>query len=97
MALILGFALASAAVLLGLATLMVRQRRRPVVSGAEQMLGATGSVMADDASRAWIHGESWWVRADRPLRRGERIRVAGRDGLTLFVQPLDSDKGETPS
>lgn len=97
LALILGFALASAAVLLGLATLMVRQRRRPVVSGAEQMLGATGSVMADDASRAWIHGESWWVRADRPLRRGERIRVTGRNGLTLFVQPLDSDKGETLS
>ncbi|MDS4042709.1 MAG: nodulation protein NfeD [Candidatus Competibacter sp.] len=97
LALILGFALASVAVLLGLATLMVRQRRRPAVSGAEQMLGATGSVMADDASRAWIHGESWWVRADRPLRQGERIRVAGRDGLTLLVQPLDSDRGETPS
>jgi membrane-bound serine protease (ClpP class) len=97
LALILGFALASAAVLIGLAMLMVRHGRRPVVSGAEQMLGATGTVMTDDASRAWIHGESWSIRADRPLRPGERIRVAGRDGLTLFVQPLDFDKGETPS
>jgi membrane-bound serine protease (ClpP class) len=76
---------------------MVRHGRRPVVSGGEQLLGAIGTVMADDASRAWIHGESWRIRADRPLCRGERIRVASRDGLTLFVQPLDFDKGETPS
>ncbi len=92
--LIAGFALASAVVLIGLATLFARQRRRPVVSGAEQLLGLVGTVMADDPSRAWIHGESWIVRADRPLRQGDRVRVAGREGLTLFVQTLDSDKGE---
>ena len=97
LALILGFALASAAVLIGLATLLLRQRRRPVVSGAEELLGASGVVMADDPGRAWVRGESWRVRADRALRHGERIRVVGRDGLTLFVQPLDSDKGGPPS
>lgn len=96
LALILGFALASAALLIGLATLLARQRRRPVVSGAEELLGATGAVMADDASRAWIHGESWRIRADRPLRPGEGVRVAGRAGLTLFVQPLDANTGEPP-
>ena len=97
LALILGFALASAAVLIGLATLLVRQRRRPVVSGAEEMLGATGAVMADDPGRVWIHSESWLARADRPLRPGERVRVVGRAGLTLLVQSLDSDPGEPPS
>lgn len=90
--LILGFALASAAMLIGLTTLLMRQRRRPTVSGAEEMLGATGTVMGDDSSRAWVHGESWRIRADRPLRAGERVRVAGRDGLTLWVQPLDREK-----
>ena len=94
LALILGFALASAGLLIGLATLLVRQRRRPVVSGAEALLGATGAVMTGDSSRAWIHGESWQIRADRPLRPGERVQVTGRDGLMLFVQPLDSDTGE---
>lgn len=92
--LIFGFALASTVILIGLATLLVRQHRRPVVSGAEEMLGALGTVMAGDPSRARVHGESWRVRANRPLQPGERVRVAGRDGLTLFVQPLDSDKGE---
>ncbi len=94
LALILGFALASAGLLIGLVGLLVRQRRRPVVSGAEQLLGAMGVVMADDPGRIWIHSESWRVRASRPLRPGERVQVTGRDGLTLFVQPLDSDPGE---
>ena len=97
LALILGFALASTGLLIGLATLLARQRRRPVVSGAEQLLGAVGVVMADDPARIWIHSESWRVRASRPLRPGERVQVTSRDGLTLFVQPLDSDKGGPPS
>lgn len=96
LALILGFALASAAVLISLATLLVRQRARPVVSGAEELIGATGAVMAGDASRAWIHGASWLIRADRPLCPGQGVRVTGRAGLTLFVQPLDSKTGESP-
>ena len=96
LAMILGFALASAAVLIGLATLLVRQRARPVVSGAEELIGATGAVMAGDASRAWIHGASWLIRADRPLRPGQEVRVTGRVGLTLFVQALDSKTGESP-
>ncbi|NMQ18115.1 nodulation protein NfeD [Candidatus Competibacter phosphatis] len=91
--LIVGFALASAVVLIGLATLFTRQRRRPAVSGVETLLGAVGTVMADD-DRAWIRGESWRVRADRPLRQGDQVRVAGREGLLLLVQALDSDKGE---
>ena len=94
---ILGFALISAVALIGLATLMARQRRRPVVSGDSELLGMVAMVMSDDARRIWIHGESWLVRADRPLHPGERVQVTGRDGLTLFVQPLDAAKGESPS
>lgn len=94
--LIFGFALASAVVLIGLATLILRQRDRPVVGGAEELLGATGTVLGDDSNRARIRGESWRIRADRPLRPGERIRVVGRDGLTLSVHPLDCDKERPP-
>lgn len=95
--LILGFALASAVVLIGLATLILRQRDRPVVSGAEELLGAAGTVSNDDSNRARIRGESWRIRADQPLRPGERIRVVGRDGLTLSVHPIDCDKERPPS
>ncbi len=97
LALILGFALASATILIGLAVLALRQHRRPSVSGARELLGATITVVGDDPNRAWVHGESWRIRADRPLRQGERVRVAGRDGLTLLVCPLDCDKEQPPS
>lgn len=93
--LIVGFALASAVVLIGLATLMARQRRQRLIGGAEKLLGTVAAVMPNDADRVWIHGESWRVHADRPLHPGEPVRVVGRDGLILFVQPLDSEKGET--
>ena len=96
LALILGFALASAGLLIGLATLLIRQRARPVVSGAEELVGATGAVMADDPGRVWIHSESWLARAPRPLRPGEPVRVTRREGLTLWVQPLDFNKEESP-
>lgn len=96
LALILGFALASTVLLIGLATLLIRQRTRPVVSGAEELVGATGAVMADDPGRIWIHSESWLARAPRPLRPGEPIRVTRREGLTLWVQPLDFNKEESP-
>ncbi len=96
LALILGFALASAGLLIGLVTLLIRQRARPVVSGAEELLGATGTVMADESGRVWIHSESWLARAPQPLRPGEPVRVTGREGLTLWVQPLNSNQGESP-
>ena len=97
--LIVGFALASAVVLIGLATLMLRQRQRPIVSGQEQLLGAIGVVTDEEVGWARIHSESWRICAQQPLLRGERVRVVGRKGLTLFVQPLDSAsiKEELPS
>ncbi len=94
--LIVGFALASAVVLIGLATLMARQRRQRAIGGAEKLLGAVAAVMPNDADRIWIHGESWRIHADRPLHPGEPVQVIGRDGLILFVQPMDSAKGELP-
>jgi len=88
--LIIGFALASAVILIGLAALMLRQRQRPIVSGQEQLLGAIGVVTDEEAGWARIHSESWRIRAQHTLLQGERVRVVGRKGLTLFVQPLDS-------
>ena len=35
---------------------------------------------------ARVHGESWRVRANQPVRRGERLRVKAIDGLILTVE-----------
>ena len=61
-------------------------RRRPVVTGAEELIGSTGQVIADfsgDRHNIHIHGEQWNARSDTPMRSGDSARVISRDGLIL--------------
>ena len=87
-ALIGGIAAASAAFLVFVVGMLLRARRRPVVSGREEMIGAVGEALEDFDGEGWarVHGERWRVRAARPVRRGQRLRVAAMDGLVLTVE-----------
>ena len=70
------------------AWIAVKARRRPVVSGREQLDGAEGLVLEDFEAEGWarVHGETWRVRSATPLRAGERVRVKAVSGLTLTVE-----------
>jgi membrane-bound serine protease (ClpP class) len=85
-----GVAAASAGFLVFVFGMLLRARRRPVVSGREQMLGASGEALEDFEGEGWarVHGESWRVRAGGPVRRGERLRVTAMEGLVLTVEVL---------
>lgn len=65
-------------------------RRRPVVTGAEELIGATGTIAADFTTTGtiFIHGEQWNAQSDTPMRGGDNARVTGRDGLILQVEPV---------
>lgn len=65
----------------------LKARSRPVVSGAESLVGATAEVLEDCAGEGWarVHGEIWRIRSGRPLVRGQRVRVIGLTGLVLEV------------
>ena len=67
--------------------------RRPVVTGAEELIGATGRIISDfEGSGAMrIHGEQWQVRSNSPMREGDAARVVDRDGLILQVEPVRED------
>jgi membrane-bound serine protease (ClpP class) len=82
-------ALVSAAFFLTVVTLALRARRRRVVSGEEELIGATGEVLAafKHEGRIRIHSEDWNARTRVPLNKGQKVRVIGRDGLTLLVEP----------
>ncbi len=84
-----GIAAGSALVVFGVAALVARSRRRPVVAGREELVGAAGEVVEATADETWarVHGEIWRVRADGPLAPGARVRVQAVDGLTLIVRP----------
>ena len=93
LALIVGLALASAAIIIAIGTFAARSHRRPVVSGSEEMLGALGTVSAAAEGGGWwihVHGETWRARSPQPLDPGSRVRVQGIDGLTLEVVPAES-------
>ena len=83
-----GVAAASAAFLFFVVGMAVRNRRRPVVSGRENMIGASAEALEDFDTEGWarVHGERWRVRAGAPVRRGERLRVTDIKGLVLTVE-----------
>ncbi len=87
-ALIGGVAAASAGFLIFVIGMLVRSHKRPVVSGREHMIGASGEALEDFEGEGWarVHGESWRVRAAGPVRRGERLRVTAMQGLILTVE-----------
>jgi membrane-bound serine protease (ClpP class) len=64
--------------------------RKPVVSGVDEMLGSIGQVLEDfeESGRIHVHGETWNVQSQSPLRRGDQVRVTGIDGLILSVEPI---------
>ena len=80
--LVLSLAVISGAIVLLGSALALQTRQRPVVSGHQTLVGATGQVIASAA------GENWAVASPRVLAPGERVRVTAVDGLTLQVQPI---------
>lgn len=91
--LILTAALLSAAIMFGIVTLALQSRKRAVVSGKEQMIGAAGETLEafSEAGRVRVMGEDWRARTRVPLAAGQRIRVVGIDGLTLTVEPYEKE------
>jgi membrane-bound serine protease (ClpP class) len=101
---IAGLAVGGGLLVAAMSGVALRARRRPVVTGAEAMLGSIGEVHDDGlhsdqphgaagpapsaAGWALVHGERWRVASSEPLAAGCRVRVTGRHGLMLTVAPL---------
>ncbi len=83
----------SAAFFIGVVMMALKARKRRVVSGREEMVGAVGEVLEDfsDIGRVRVHSEEWQARCGMPLKRGQRIKVVGIEGLMLTVEPNTSE------
>jgi membrane-bound serine protease (ClpP class) len=73
----------------------LRARRRPVVTGHEELIGSIGVVLEDKETEGWarVHSEQWRVQSPVPLKIGQDVRVTARDGLVLTVMPLNGSVG----
>jgi membrane-bound serine protease (ClpP class) len=84
-----GFAVGSGLFILLVLASLLNSRKRPVVSGREELIGASGEVIEASGREGWarVHSETWRVRSRAPLKPGERVRVTAIEGLMLDVVP----------
>jgi len=70
-----------------------RSLRNPPATGAEALAGASGVVKQwqGDSGLVYVQGALWNARSGTPLElyKGGRVRVSGRHGLTLEIEPLE--------
>jgi membrane-bound serine protease (ClpP class) len=66
----------------------VKHRRKAV--GAQTLIGqdAVVNTPCRPVGQVRLNGEIWEARCDAGAGPGERVRVIGRDGLTLVVTPI---------
>jgi membrane-bound serine protease (ClpP class) len=87
------FAAATAGLTLFAIGAAVRARHGRVVTGEEGMVGGTGEALEDftDTGHVFAFGERWNARVDRPVRKGEKVKVRDVEGLTLIVTAETSE------
>jgi membrane-bound serine protease (ClpP class) len=73
-------------------TLAVRSQLRRPVTGAEGMIGETGEAKEDfeGDGKVFVQGEWWNAHCGVPLRKGDKVVVVGREGMTLLVKPRNT-------
>jgi len=75
-------------------TLAVKARKRQVVSGQEEMIGAIGAALEnfkEGEGRVRVHSEEWQAQAQAALKRGQRVKVVAIEGLVLKVEPYQPE------
>jgi membrane-bound serine protease (ClpP class) len=96
--LIAGMAFAGALLALLIATYFARSRKRPVVTGAEQLLDEPAIALGDfeRAGPVRVRGEIWNAVAHEAIKEGQRLRITRVDGLTLEVAPETRPERSNP-
>lgn len=98
--LVLGIAVASSFAFMGLVWLAARARKRPVVTGKEELLGHRAIAVGDFDGRGEvrIRGEIWQAVSSGPVQRGQAVRVRSMQGLVLEIAPDEpqAQDGGTP-
>ena len=95
MGLIAGVSVLSIGLVFGIVTMAVKARSRKIVSGAEEMIGYEGEALEDFDAKGWVrvHSENWKAIARSPVKRGQKIKVTGVNGLELAVEVSDNTQG----
>lgn len=93
----LGVAAPMAVIVIAVMRLVLRSFRWKQATGKEELVGEVGEVMelpgADGTpAMVFVHGELWRAISpqEKPLTKGQRVRVKKISGLTLEVEPVET-------
>ncbi len=86
------FAITSALVFIVAIGMAIKARRRPIVSGEEELVGGVATVIDDfeHEGRVHIHSENWNAVSSIPLNKGQQVIVTSMKGLVLEVEPVST-------
>ena len=95
MSLIIGIALTAGLIFAGIMYYLAGSFKKPVVSGAESLIGQTGEVISnhdEHGLRVHLDGENWRAKAltKHHFDVGDRVLIERIDGLTLYVTHLEN-------
>lgn len=93
------FALTSALMFIIVIGMAMRARRKPVVSGMDELIGKIAIVEEnfDYRGHVRVHSERWNAESLQPLLKNQRVRVTEINGLVLKVEPLPEPTEEKQS
>ncbi len=89
---IAGFTVSTVAFFLIALGMVFRNRRNPIISGHEQMIGA-GCVAVEDfeqKGRVRVHSEIWQASSEKPMKKGQHGEVEDIEGLVVKVKAKDN-------
>ena len=91
--LIAAVAAVSAVFFLGVVYMALKARKRRVVSGQEEMIGALGEALENfkGEGRVRVHSEEWQAHSSAALKRGQKVKVTAMEGLMLTVEPYNPE------
>jgi len=86
--LIVSVGIVTGAFVIVIMNLALKARRRPVVSGREDVIGSEAEVLgvSDGVYRVRVHGEIWQAKSDADLEVGQTVCVTELNGLLLKVE-----------
>jgi len=88
-ALIISTALASSFIVILVLSMLLKARRKPLVSGAQELIGhqaiAVDDFDANRRGRVMIRGEIWQADCNKNISKSQKVSVKAIDGLRLKV------------
>ncbi len=90
-----GTALITAGFIMWVLTRLIGLRRKQVVTGMEELMGAVAVALDDfqGEGRVRLRGESWIAESPEPVQEGQKLRVKAVRGLRVDVEPLEDNQG----